>query len=70
MHLPTYAYVRRAARKNTLPARSVVDTKRCATALLARTCRGGGAGQCVQLGCLGPMLTLVFAMSLVDRPSS
>lgn len=26
----------------------------------------GIAGQCVQLGCLGPMLTLVFAMSLVD----
>jgi len=26
----------------------------------------GTQGQCVQLGCLGPMLTLVFAMSLVD----
>lgn len=26
----------------------------------------GTRGQCVQLGCLGPMLTLVFAMSLVD----
>jgi len=26
----------------------------------------GTKGQCVQFGCLGPMLTLVFAMSLVD----
>ncbi|CAK0858717.1 unnamed protein product [Prorocentrum cordatum] len=26
----------------------------------------GTSGQCVQLGCLGPMLTLVFAMTLVD----
>lgn len=26
----------------------------------------GTRGRCVQLGCLGPMLTLVFAMSLVD----
>ena len=26
----------------------------------------GTRGQCVQKGCLGPMLTLVFAMSLVD----
>lgn len=26
----------------------------------------GAQGQCVQLGCLGPMLTLVFAMALVD----
>merc|ERR1719291_434088 len=34
----------------------------CATPLFAT----GTQGQCVQLGCLGPMLTLVFAMSLVD----
>jgi len=26
----------------------------------------GTDGQCVNLGCLGPMLTLVFAMALVD----
>merc|ERR1712151_1002902 len=26
----------------------------------------GISGRCVQLGCLGPMLTLVFAMTLVD----
>jgi len=34
----------------------------CATPLFA----SGTKGQCVALGCLGPMLTLVFAMSLVD----
>lgn len=34
----------------------------CATPLFAT----GTKGQCVALGCLGPMLTLVFAMSLVD----
>lgn len=26
----------------------------------------GTTGQCVQVGCVGPMLTLVFAMSIVD----
>lgn len=34
----------------------------CAVPLFAT----GVKGQCVQLGCLGPMLTLVFAMCLVD----
>jgi hypothetical protein len=34
----------------------------CALPLFAT----GTQGQCVMLGCLGPMLTLVFAMSLVD----